>query len=409
MSIDGKLSDKKVAALKTKGLHSDGRGLYLQVTPPRGKSWLLKYQDLVGSGKVREMGLGPYPDVTLAEAREAALQCRKQVRAGIDPIEARQAKRTAAKLARQGALTFAKAAEQYIKGKEAGWRDPKTGTQWRQSLRDHVFPVLGKMPIADIDMDDVLRVIEPMWSTKTVTATRVRSRIEAVIGYAMTKRYRPLGDNPAKWDHFLENTLPNPSDVAKVKHHAALPYQEIGAFMDELRQQQGVAARALEFLVLTAARVGEVCGAKWQEINEKDRIWTIPAFRMKAKREHTVPLSGAALAIIEALNRDGDEIIFSGAPKIAVWRTLRTLHPTVTIHGFRASFRSWCGDCGVPREVAEQALAHRLGDSAELAYIRSSMIERRRVVMSDWAKFCDSPQPTGETVVPMPRWRVAGE
>jgi len=294
------------------GHHNDGGGLYLSVAPDgNSRSWVFRYRV---DGRLREHGLGATHTISLVEAREAALQCRKLRYAGIDPIEARRERRMAAKLDAATAMTFRQCAEAYIAAQAPGWRQPKSEAQWRQSLMDYVFPVFGALPVKAINVGLVMRVLEPIWPVKTETASRVRGRIEAILDWATARAYRQ-GENPARWRGHLENLLPQKTRVARVQHHAVLPYPEIAPFMAQLRQQDGTAACALEFAILSAARAGETIGAQWGELNLAERVWIIPASRMKGGREHRVPLSDAAMAVVEKMAeiRSGDFSI-SGWP-----------------------------------------------------------------------------------------------
>jgi integrase len=422
----------KLAAVKLKqlrpGLHGDGGGLWLQVTTNRrGRSWVFRYSF---NGRAREMGLGSLNTIGLADAREQAKECRRLLQGSpttppVDPIEHRRALHNEAKLAATKAKTFKGCAEAYMAAHQGGWRNPKHAAQWPATLGTYVYPVMGDVPVDRIDTALVTKVLEPIWQTKPETASRVRGRIEAVLDWAKAADYRN-GDNPARWRGHLQNLLMNPSSAAKAarrskgrgEHHAALPYRDIGAFMAELRQEEGVAARALEFAVLTAARTSEVVGAKWEEVD--DGVWTVPAERMKAGKEHRVPLSKPALALVEKMAeiRDG-EFLFpggkSGRPlsNMSMLMLLRRMgRGDLTAHGFRSTFRDWAGDCtDFPREVAEMALAHTLGDKVEAAYRRGDGFQKRRVLAEAWAMFCGEakPEPADEDVakvVPLRRRRA---
>jgi len=410
----------KLAAVTLKqlgpGLYGDGGGLWLQVTPnKRGHSWVFRYSF---NGKAREMGLGSLDIVSLAEAREQARECRRLLKGSvmappIDPIEQRRALHAAAKIEAAKTMTFKGCATAYIAAHQAGWRNPKHAAQWPSTLESYAYPVFGDLPVQQIDTGLVTKVLEPMWQQKPETASRLRGRIEAVLDWAKTRGYRE-GENPARWRGHLQNLLLKPSAAAKVarkasgrgEHHAALPYAEIAAFMGELRQQQGIAARALEFAILTASRTGEVLGARWHEINLADQVWTVPAERMKAGKEHRVPLSGAAIAIVNQMAeiRDG-KFVFPGAKaeqplsNMALLMLLRRMgRDDLTAHGFRSSFRDWAGDCtDFPREVAEMVLAHTVGDRVEAAYRRGDGFEKRRLLAEEWAKYCAEAPPSPAT------------
>jgi integrase len=386
------------------GYHGDGGGLYLQVTSPYARSWVFRYQR---NGKRRDMGLGPVHLIGLAEARRRAQDCRRQLFDGYDPLAVKQSRQAAAAVEAAQTITFQKAAETYIASHSAGWRSPKSVQQWEGSLRDYVYPVFGSLPVAAIDTGLVMRVLEPIWSTKPETASRVRGRVESILGWATTSGYRQ-GDNPARWKGHLENLLPKRSKVARVEHHPALPYAEIGTFMAALRQQQSVVARALEFLVLTATRSGEVIGARWDEISLAERMWIVPGERMKGGREHRVPLSDAALAVIEQMAAiRQSEFVFPGnkanrpiGNTAAFFKLLRQLNRgDLTARGFRSTFRDWCAErSNFPNEVCEMALAHAVGSKVEQAYRRGDMFQKRRQLADAWARFCTMPAQTGAVV-----------
>jgi integrase len=326
---------------------------------------------------------------------------------GRDPLAAKRAKRDQARLAEARAMTFRQCAEAYIDAHRAGWRNPKHAGQWPATLETYVYPTMGALPVQAVDVGLVMKAVEPIWTTKPETAGRVRGRIESVLDWATARGYRQ-GENPARWRGHLENLLPKKSKVRRVEHHAALAYTEIAEFVAELRRQEGVGARALEFAILTAARTGEVLGARWDEINIAERLWTVPASRMKAGKEHRVPLSDAALAIVERLAaiRSGD-FVFPGAREgrplsnMAMLMTLRRMgRGELTAHGFRSSFRDWAAErTAFPAEVAEMALAHVVGNKVEAAYRRGDMFEKRRQLADAWAKFCTAPTPAGATVL----------
>ncbi len=388
----------RLTALKIKGLkpgrHGDGDGLWLQVRDAERRSWLFRY---ALDGRSREMGLGPARDVSLAEARDAARKCRALLREGVDPIEQRRA---ALGAARQGvkAVTFRDVADRYLAAHQAAWRNEKHRYQWRTTL-DLACQAFGSRPVGAIDTGDVMGLLEPMWLQKAETASRLRGRIEAVLDYATARGWR-TGDNPARWRGHLAQLLPAPRKIARVQHYAALPWPEIGAFVAELRDQEGVAASALAFTILTAARTGEVIGARWPEIDFATATWTVPGERMKAGREHRVPLSEPALAVLRQMlplrSYHAGDVVFpnarDGAPlsNMSMVMLLRRMgRRDLTVHGFRSSFRDWCAEAtSYPREVAEQALAHTLADRVEAAYRRGDLFEKRRRLMSDWAVFC---------------------
>ncbi len=408
----GKISAAKLRTLTKPGAFGDGGGLYLQVRGPENRSWLFRYKL---HGRARLMGLGALSEVSLAEAREAAVAARKLVRQGVDPIDQRQAKRAEA-TARAGLNTFAEVADAYMAAHAAGWRNPKHRQQWRNTLDTYAKPVLGSLSVAAIGTAEVTRVLEPIWREKPETASRLRGRIESVLDYAKTHGWRS-GENPARWKGHLDNVLPARGKIAKVQHHPALPWREMGAFMAALEQQDGIGALALRFTILTAARTGEVIGARWSEIDMSASAWTVPRERMKAGREHRVPLSDGAMAVLRGAARlrvgsEPDAFVFPGTgfgkplSNMAMSMTLRRMgRGDLTVHGFRSTFRDWCAEMtGYSREIAEAALAHTLGDKVEAAYRRGDLMEKRRRLMADWAAFCAKPAPAGE-VVPL---RAAG-
>ncbi|WP_018263341.1 tyrosine-type recombinase/integrase [Methylobacterium sp. WSM2598] len=380
-----------VAKLKSPGMYGDGNGLWLQITPG-GKSWIFRF---TLHGRAREMGLGSSAIYSLAEARERAVACRKLVNEGIDPIEARREKRRDTALDSAKSITFKECAEAYIRAHAAGWRNPKHAAQWTATLANYAYPVFGELPVAAVDTALVMRVLEPIWTTKTETASRVRGRIESVLDWAKTRNHRE-GENPARWRGHLQNLLPKRSKVQKVQHFPALPYDEIGPFLSQVRGLGGVAPRALEFVILTACRTGEVIGARWIEINLNERIWTIPAERMKAGREHRAPLSDAALAVLEPLRAAGGDYVFPGSRRgkplsnMAMLELLKRIkREDLTVHGFRSTFRDWAAErTNFPREVAEAVLAHTLENKVEAAYRRGDLFEKRRELMDEWAEWC---------------------
>jgi integrase len=338
------------------------------------------------AGKARAMGLGSAVDVTLAAARAAARECRQELQTGTDPIEARKARRAQAKFDAATAMTFRQCAEAYVTAHKAGWRNAKHARQWTSTLATYAYPLFGSLPVQRIDVGLVMKAIEPIWQTKTETAGRLRGRIENVLDWASTRGYRQ-GDNPARWRGHLENLLPRRAKVRQVKHHPALPYQEIGAFLTALRAQKSIAARALELAILTAVRTGEVIGAVWDEIDLGSKTWTIPAERTKGGLAHRVPLSDTAVAIIESIKPLANaRFVFPGTragkplANGALLDALKRLgRDDLTVHGFRSSFRDWAAEMtSYPREVAEMALAHTVGNKVESAYRRGDLLEKRR-------------------------------
>ena len=386
---------------KKPGIYGDGGGLYLVVKSATSRSWVFRF---MLNRRAREMGLGSYPERSLAEARSLAFDARKLLVDDIDPIADRDAARAQAQLDAAKAITFKDAAERYIAAHKAGWRNAKHADQWTATLTTYGFPVIGALPVAGVDTGLVLKVLEPIWTTKPETAGRVRGRMEAVLDWAKVRGYR-IGDNPARWRGHLDKLLPAQSKVRKVEHHAALPYSDIPAFMTALRAQGGTAARALEFTILTVARTGETIGAVPDEVKEK--IWTVPADRMKAGKEHRVPLSPNALAILETVKEEGAAHIFRGGKKnkplsnMAMLKLLgRMGRADLTVHGFRSTFHDWASErTNFQNEVIEMALAHAIEDKTEAAYRRGDLFEKRRRLMQAWADYCVSKPATGTNVV----------
>lgn len=341
-----KLSALGVSKVTKPGYHGDGAGLWLQVSPSGSKSWIFRY---TRAGKQREMGLGATHTVSLAEARVKAKECRLKLLDQVDPLEARHVRNQALALERARAMTFDQCAQAYIAAHRSGWKSEKHASQWENTIAAYATPIIGFMPVADVDTALVVKVLSPIWREKTETATRLRGRIESILDWATVSKYRQ-GENPARWRGHLQNLLANPNKVAKVVHHPALPWQEIGVFMADLRGREGIAARAVAFTILTACRSGEVRGAKWSEIDLQTAVWTIPAERMKAGREHRVPLSAAALALLRSLGRLGDTVfpgrkMDSALSDMSLTAVLRRMDwQEITIHGFRSTFRDWCAE-----------------------------------------------------------------
>lgn len=383
-----------VSRLSQPGLHFVGgvAGLALQVSASGARSWVLRIQ--IGD-KRRDMGLGGFPDVpSLANAREAARVARAKVKEGIDPIANARAARSALKAEQAAAQTFKTCALAYIEAHEAGWRNAKHAQQWRNTLDTYAYPVIGNLLVRDVGLPQVLSILEPIWKKKTETASRLRGRLEAILDWATTRGYR-TGLNPARWKGHLDTLLPAARTVALAGHHSALPVHQMSALMKALRQQPGMSAQALEFTILTAARSGETRGARWSEINLDTATWTIPADRMKAKKEHRVPLSKAALNILSALPCLDNETLVFASPRggmlsdMSLTAVLRRMNINAVPHGFRSTFRDWCAEhTNYPREAAEMALAHAIGDKVEAAYRRGDLFEKRRQLMREWAEFC---------------------
>jgi integrase len=389
-----RLTAVAVAKQTRPGRYGDGGGLWLQVSSSGTKAWLFRY---MLHGKARQMGLGPVHTITLAMARDKALECRRLLLEGIDPIEKRRAGRDEALIASAKGITFKECAERYIAAHEPGWRNSKHASQWKATLATYAYPLFGSLPVAAVDIGLILKALEPIWSTRAETAGRVRGRIESVLDWATARGYRK-GENPARWRGHLDKLLPSRRKVAKVKHHAALPYSELPGFLTPLRSQEGIAARALEFTILTAARTGETIGATWAEIDLVGQVWTVPADRIKGGRAHRVPLSGRAIRILAEVPREGD-YVFPGGKKgkplsnMALLQTLRRMkRDDLTSHGFRSTFRDWAAETtAYPNEVVEMALAHVIESKAEAAYRRGDLFEKRRRLMADWAMYCEAP------------------
>lgn len=390
------------------GRHTDGDGLHLLVKKSGARSWVYRF---MLDGKARDVGLSRCPEaieilrktnteeLTLAQARDVAAIYRMKVRAGIDPLAARTEAAAAAEAERHAKLsasvTFKSIAETFITNREGGWKNPKHRQQWRNTLSTYVFPVIGDMPVGDIETPHVLKIIEPMWGEKAETASRVRGRIEAVLDAAKVRGYRQ-GENPARWRGHLSQILPARTRLSR-GHHKAAPYDAVPDLVEALQKRKAVAALALEFTILTASRTGEVLGARWAEFDLGKAIWTVPAERMKAGREHRVPLSPRSVEILGQVQQLGSDWVFPGAKGgqlsgMAMSMLLRRMKVDVTVHGFRSSFRDWAAECtAFPHEVCEMALAHTIGNKGEAAYRRGDLFEKRRRLMDEWAGFCRVP------------------
>lgn len=398
-----RLSAAKVATIREVGRHGDGGGLYLQVRPLKGatdglsRSWVFRYRSRI-TGKLREKGLGPIADTSLAQAREFARELRNGLRQGIDPLDAQRAAREAQRAEHGSRLTFAECADRYVAKFAPGWRSEKHAAQWRATLETYCQPI-NALPVSDVDTPAVLRCLEPHWIVRTETMTRVRQRMERVLDWAATAGYRH-GTNPARWRGHLSNLLAPPGKVASVTPRASLPYSEVHGFLATLRAREGLAARALELQLLTATRPGEAAGARWDEIDLDSALWTIPAARMKSNRPHVVPLSAPAVALLRALRGDASGPVFPGVvgpasarpiTTAAGMKLLKSLRPGLTAHGFRSTFRTWAAELtSYPREVQEAALAHVVKDKVEAAYRRTDFLAKRRRLMDEWAVFCES-------------------
>jgi integrase len=393
----GRLTALKAEKAKMPGMYCDGGGLYLRVTPDGAKNWVLRY---MLDRRPRWMGLGPLALYGLSDARAKALDARRKRHEGIDPIEERRALRAKQRLDAAKAVTFQECAETYIKSHRAGWRNEKHAGQWVATLATYAGPVIGMLPVQAIDTALVLKVLEPIWREKPETATRVRGRLESILDFAKVRGWRD-GENPARWRGHLDKLLPARSKVRRVEHHAALPYAELPGFLAALRNQEGIASRALEFLILTAARTGEVIGMRWKELDLVDKVWAVPAERMKAHREHRVPLSARTLNIFHDIQRlrsgdDAEAFVFPGGKpgmplsNMAFLMLLRRMgHGDLTAHGFRATFKTWASErTSSQNEIVEAALAHVIGGKVEQAYRRGDLFEKRRRLMQQWTTFC---------------------
>lgn len=403
MRDSNSLNALKVSKISEPGRYSDGHGLYLQVSEWGTKAWLFRF---MLHGRARCMGLGALHTVSLAEARDEARRARQLLRNGIDPIEARKQQRDAARAEAAKRITFKEAAERYIKAHRAGWKSEKHAAQWEATLSAYAYPVIENLSVAAVETSHILQILEPIWAVKTETATRTRGRIELVLDWATARGYR-RGDNPARWRGHLDKLLPARAKVAKVRHFEAMPFSDVPAFMADLRKLDSISARALELTILCATRTGETIGAEWSEFDVSERVWTIPGERTKSGREHRVPLSNAAVALLKALPRfTGSSVVFEGAKagkplsNMALLQLLRGMRGDgLTVHGFRSAFRDWCGEAtNFPREVAEAALAHVLSDKTEAAYRRGDALEKRRKLMEAWAAYCDRGKLPGKVV-----------
>ena len=389
-----RLNARVVATLTENGRHADGGGLYLSISPNGGRRWVFLYR---WHGKATEIGFGSARDVTLARARKLAKDARGRLAEGINPKEARKPL--------EGA-TFGECADRLIAAMRPSWRNGKHAAQWEMTLREYAG-ALRRLPTHTITTDDVLSVLKPLWNEKPETASRLRGRIERVLDAAKAQGLR-TGENPARWRGHLDQLLPKRQRLTR-ENHVAMSYGDVPAFIGDLQSREATAALALEFTILTAARRNEVLGARWDEFDFERAVWTVPAHRMKAGREHRVPLSGRALAIVNALRQaDGREFVFAGHKPgkplsgEALRMVLRRMKlDDVTVHGFRSAFRDWAAECtNFPNEVCEAALAHAVANKVEAAYRRGDLFDKRRKVMDAWTAFCETSKGAG-TVVPM--------
>jgi integrase len=431
-----RLSQTFVAKHTTPGLYGDGNGLYLQIAPGTAdddteyvtKSWIFRYA--VGTGKEkreRKMGLGAYPLVSLAVAREMAIECSLKRLKGIDPLEEREAEKRKKVVAAVKSITFEKAAMQYIAAHEAGWKNEVHRKQWSTTLKTYADPVIGTVDLRDVDTGMVMQIIQPFWTTKTETASRVRGRIESILDWGKVQGYRE-GENPARWDGHLDHLLPERGKVRKVKPQPALPHKRIGEFMADLRARSSTSAKALEFTILTAKRTTEVIEVQWPEINKDDKVWTIPAKRMKGDRDHEVMLSDAAIGVLEHQwsirsskwvfpgGREGEPLSSAAMSELVKqmnaerkdvglppWVDPKQGGRAITVHGFRSTFKDWASECTSFRDaVSEVALAHVEGDKVRAAYERTTFDEWRCEMMAAWATYCG--KPVVDTKVARPRF-----
>jgi integrase len=411
-----RLSSMAIAKQKKPGTYADGGGLWLQVTENGSKSWSFRF---MLNGRAREMGLGALHTIDIAKARDEARRCRELLLQRVDPIERRNTERAANVVASNSAKTFDDCADAYIAAKRPGWSNPKHADQWTNTLAMYASPVFGKLPVHAVHTELIVQALNKIWTTKTETATRVRQRIEAVLDWATVSGFRK-GDNPARWGGHLEHKLTNPAKLKDVENLPALPFAQIAAFLIDLRKQEGVAARAMEFMILTAVRTGPVRLAGWDEIELEERAWNIPAAHMKIKNDHRVPLCSRAIAILEEMKQfrsDDQPFLFPGGKRgkcmsdgallallrrmntPAKWRDEKTGEPIVP-HGFRSTFRDWASErTRYPHEVQEMALAHLIKNKAEAAYRRGDLFDKRRQMMADWERYCETTTPAKVTSI----------
>ncbi len=397
-----RLTAMQVMKLSKPGYYPDGANLYLQVTPTGAKSWIFRY---ALAGRAHELGLGGLNAFGLADARQRAQKQRQLLADGIDPLATKRESQLQRRMADANIITFDRAAAAFIESHSPGWKNLKHGDQWRNTLATYASPVFGTLPVSSVNTALVLRVLQPLWSVKTETASRLRGRIEKILDRAKVQGYR-TGDNPAAWRGHLEALLPTPGKVQNVEHHPALPWAQIGTFMRDLRAMPGSAALATELIILTACRTSEALNATWAEFDLDGALWTIPALRMKSNKEHVIPLSIAAIAVLVKAESNDSDFVFAGGrtgrplSNMACLAVLKRMgRADLTVHGFRSTFRDWAGESTAhPREVIEHALAHLLKDKAEAAYQRGTLLEKRRALMSDWAAYCGTVRTAGDVV-----------
>ena len=406
MRMHGRLTALQVKHATERGVYADGQGLLLQIARNGSRSWIFRYR--IGPRR-RYCGLGSVADVTLAEARERAAAARALLADGKDPIDVKQGRRAAVALTAARAMSFSEAAAAFVEANRAGWTT-KTANSTAAAIATYANPIIGALPVGEVDTGLVMRVLESIWLTRTETASRLRGTLEGVFDWAAARGHR-TGQNPAQWRGHLDSLLPKKAKVAPIHHLPALDYREVGAFMARLRELPTIDARALEFAILTAARSGEVLGAQWSEINLQAKLWTVSPPRMKSRREHRVPLSAAVIGLLGSLPGPHAGSLFPGRkPGCGINRTrllgvLHQLNVDTTVHGFRSTFRDWAGDCTeFARDVVEAALAHALGDKTEAAYRRGDALEKRRKLMEAWAAFAAGEvQLSAEVVELLPR------
>lgn len=407
---------KELSALEVRrktapGLHFVGGvpGLALQILPTGGRTWILR---VVIAGRRRDMGLGGFPEVGLAQSRTKAAELRDQIRSGRDPLAEARAARSALRASVESSMTFHQAADKFIEAHRPSWSNPKHAAQWENTLTQYVYPTIGKLDVNHVSMAHILNILEQpvgnegkLWEVRTETASRLRGRMEKILDWAKGRGLRS-GDNPAAWRGNLEALLPKATKLQKIEHHPAVSLDALGAFMKDLRQREGIAARALEFVILTAARSGEVRGMKWSEVDESLSAWVIPAERMKARKEHRIPLSNAASDLLKTMPRiEGNDYVFP-APRggklsdMSLTAVMRRMNRSEVPHGFRSTFRDWAAErTNYPRDIAEMALAHTISNAVEAAYRRGDMFEKRRDMMEAWAEFASQVVPASGIVI----------
>lgn len=404
------ISPLALSKLKDAGMHFVGHvaGLALRVSDTGARSWILR---IMVDGKRCDIGLGAYPSIGLAAAKELALSMRQQVKDGINPLNAKREARSRLRHEQASFINFKTSAEGYIAAHRSGWKNAKHVAQWESTLSTYAYPFIGSLHVKDVAIDHILKVLEPIWVEKTETANRLRGRIEAILDWAKVRGSR-TGENPARWKGNLEYLLQAKENISPVKHHKALDWKDCPEFIQKLRGVDGISAKALELCILTNCRSGEVRGALWSEIDLTHAVWVIPAHRMKRKKEHRVPLSSAALTLLKAIKQDTTDLVFAGErgkplSDMALSMVLRRMNVDVTVHGFRSTFRDWAGETtAFPREVVEHAMAHQLKDKSEAAYARGDLFTKRTALMKAWADFLKNPIPMGKVTVINPQSKV---